>query len=200
MAVDKTGSRTLKSRQERTAIASPLRLEILGLFVSRDPMSIAEMATLMNRSPGSLYHHVRILEQAGILKQAGTRLKGKRHEALYLPTARGFVFDTSTGGEEAINSAVKLMATNFRAAERDLEASLRSDQGEEEFYAYRLHFRASPERLAEINEHLNAVLALISPSERTAAEFGPDDQHVALTLALLPIKGRSAEHPEQPGK
>ena len=59
-----------------------------------------------------------------------------------------------------------------------------------DFYAYRLHFRASPERLAEINKHLNAVLELISPKNQSSAEFGPDDQHVALTLALLPIKGR----------
>jgi hypothetical protein len=42
---------------------------------------------------------------------------------------------------------------------------------------------------------MSAVLALISPSEKTASEFGPDDQHVSLTLALLPIKGRDVREP-----
>ncbi len=140
-----------------------------------------------------------LLEKAGFLKQTGTRPKGKRHEALYLPTASRFEYDTSSG-EDAITSAVKLMATGFRMAERDLEAALRSDNPamggpDRNFYAFRLHVRASPELLKKINEHMNAVLDLISPSEKTSSEFGPDDQHVSLTLALLPIKGRDVREP-----
>ena len=64
-----------------------------------------------------------------------------------------------------------------------------------DFYALRLHFRASPERLAKINKHLNAVLDLITPNEKTSSNFGPDDKYVALTLALLPIKGRDVREP-----
>jgi DNA-binding transcriptional regulator GbsR (MarR family) len=176
-------------------VASPLRLEILGLFVSADPLAISDMAALMNRSAGSLYHHVRILEQADILKKIGTRPKRKRHEALYLPTASRFKFDTTSGDEDAIVGVLKVMATGFRMAERDLEASLRSDNrqmegSDRDFYAFRLHARVSPELLAKINEHMNAVLDLLKPDKKTSSKFGPDDQHVALTLALLPIKGR----------
>jgi hypothetical protein len=190
----KTGKK-IEDKGQRAAVASPLRLEILGLFISADSLSISDMAALMNRSAGSLYHHVRILEEAGFLSQTGTRPKGKRHEALYLPTASRFEYDTSSGEEEVIASAVKAMATGFRMAERDLDAALRSDDRPMEgpdrnFYAFRLHLRASPERLAEINKHMNAVLDLLTPNEKTASEFGPDDQHVSLTLALLPIKGR----------
>lgn len=176
-------------------MASPLRLEILGLFISAEPLAISDMAALMNRTAGSLYHHVGILKEAGFLKQTGTRPKGKRHEALYLPTASRFVFDTSSGEEDVIASAVKVMATGFRMAERDLEAALRSDNRpmegpDRDFYAFRLHVRASPELLAKINKHMNTVLDLLTPNEKTSSKFGPDDQHVSLTLALLPIKGR----------
>ena len=200
MATKAKAVKKIEDKAQRAAVASPLRLEILGLFVSADPLAISDMAVLMNRTAGSLYHHVRILEQAGLLKQTGTRPKGKRHEALYLPTASRFKYDTSSGDEDAIASAVKLMATNFRAAERDLEAALRSDsrpmQGPDpDFYAFRLHVRASPELLAEINKHMKAVLDLIAPNEKTSSGFGPDDQHVSLTLALLPIKGREVRDP-----
>lgn len=200
MGIDRKAIKKIENRDQRTAMASPLRLEILGLFMSENPLAISDMAVLMNRTPGSLYHHVRILEEAGFLKQTGTRPKGKRHEALYLPTASRFEYDTSSGEEDAIVSAVKVMATGFRMAERDLEAALRSDNRpmegpDSDFCAFRLHLRASPERLAIINEHMNAVLDLLTPNEKTSSEFGPDDQHVSLTLALLPIKGRDVRDP-----
>jgi len=195
----KTGKK-IEGKGQRAAVASPLRLEILGLFISADPLAISDMAALMNRTAGSLYHHVRILEQAGFLKQTGTRPKRKRHEALYLPTASRFEFDTSSGEEDVIAGAVKVMATGFRMAERDLEAALRSDNRpmegpDPDFYAFRLHLRASPELLAKINQHMNAVLDLLTPNEKTSSRFGPDDQHVSLTLALLPIKGRDVREP-----
>jgi len=195
----KTGKK-IEDKGQRAAVASPLRLEILGLFISADPLSISDMAALMNRTAGSLYHHVGILEQAGFLKQTGTRPKGKRHEALYLPTTSRFEYDISSGEEDVIASAVKVMATGFRMAERDLEAALRSDNhpmegSDPNFYAFRLHSRASPELLAKINKHMNAVLDLLTPNEKTSSKFGPDDQHVSLTLALLPIKGRDVRKP-----
>jgi len=220
MGIDTKAAKKIETQGQRAAVASPLRLEILGLFISADPLAISDMAALMNRSAGSLYHHVRILEQAGILKQTGTlpfrasaclfqagilkqtgtRPKGKRHEALYLPTASRFEYDTSSGDEDTIASAVKAIATGFRMAERDLEAALRSDSRpmagpDRDFYAFRLHLRASPELLAKINKHMNAVLALLTPNEKTSSKFGPDDQHVSLTLALLPIKGRDVHEP-----
>jgi DNA-binding transcriptional ArsR family regulator len=195
----KTGKK-IEGKAQRAAVASPLRLEILGLFISADPMSISDMAALMNRSAGSLYHHVRILEEAGFLKQTGTRPKGKRHEALYLPTASRFEYDTSSGDEDVIASAVKVMATSFRMAERDLDAALRSDDRpmegpEPDFYAFRVHLRASPKLLTEINKHMTAVMDLLTPDDKTSSKFGPDDQHVSLTLALLPIKGRNVREP-----
>ena len=195
----KTGKK-IKDKGQLAAVASPLRLEILGLFISADPLAISDMAALMNRTAGSLYHHVGILKEAGFLKQTGTLPKGKRHEALYLPTASRFEYDTSSGEEDVIASAVKAMATGFRMAERDLEAALRSDNRpmggpDPDFYAFRLHLRASPELLAKINEHMNAVLDLLTPNEKTSSKFGPDDQHVSLTLALLPIKGRDVREP-----
>jgi len=200
MGINTKSGKKIENKGQRAALASPLRLEILGLFISADPMAISDMAALMNRTAGSLYHHVGILEQAGFVKKTGTRLKGKRHEALYLPTASRFEYDTSSGEEDVIASAVKVMATGFRMAERDLEAALRSDNRpmedpDPDFYAFRLHLRASPELLAKINKHMKAVLNLLTPDEKTSSKFSPDDQHVSLTLALLPIKGRDVREP-----
>ncbi len=200
MSINTETGKKIAGKAQRAAVSSPLRMEILGLFTSADPLSISDIAALMNRNAGSLYHHVGILEEAGILEQTGTRPKGKRHEALYFPTASSFEFDTTSREEDVAASAVKMMATGFRMAERDLEAAFRSEKHlmgsqESDFCAFRLHLRASPEQLTEVNEHISAILELLAPNEETSSKFGPDDQHVSLTLALLPIKGRDVRQP-----
>jgi DNA-binding transcriptional ArsR family regulator len=180
---------------QRAALASPLRLEIIGLFTNLEPLSIADMAELMGRTAGSLYHHVSILEKAGLLRRTGSRPKGKRHEALFGPVASRIELDAPLGDADAAAHAVKAIAAAFRMTERDLEAALQDDTCVREgpqrnLVAGRLHMRASPEFLAKINKHLEAIIDLLQAEAAKAPSPGPDDQHLSLTLALLPLKGR----------
>ena len=182
-------------KDQRAALASPLRLEILGLFTNQEPLAIAEMAVLMGRTAGSLYHHVGILEKAGLLSRKGTRPKGKRHEALHLPSAQRIEFDTSQEGEDMVAQAVKAMAMAFRMAERDMEAALTHEQSRQEgskrnLFATRMHLRASPKVLTKINKHLKAIEDLVMSESIQPTEPSPDDKHLSLTIALLPLKGR----------
>jgi hypothetical protein len=185
------------SPEQRVALASPLRLEILGLFTGREPLAIADMARLMRRTAGSLYYHVGLLERARLLQRTGTRPRGKRFEALYYPAASRLELEAKKGGESAA-LALKAMASAFRMAERDLEASLHrsacvTEGPGRDALAFRLHLRASPKLLAEINRHLDAILDLLKMETATSPEPSPDDRHLSLTLALLPLKGRGNE-------
>jgi hypothetical protein len=196
--MNKTRQKTMTADRpdQRAALASSLRLEILGLFTQDDPLSIGDMARLMGRPAGSLYHHVGIMEKAGLLVRAGTRPKGKRHEALFHPAAGRFEIAAPAGQDEAIDQAVKAAASAFRMAERDLEAALRDQTGREEgpdrnLFAGRLHLRADPELLGRINEHIQAIMDLLQAQAASGAEPTEDDQHLSLTIALLPLKGRS---------
>ena len=188
-------------KAQRTALASPLRLEILGLFTEDEPMAISEMAALMGRSAGSLYHHVGILEKARLLQRAGTRPKGKRFEALFRPAASRVDLEAGKGGESAA-FALKTMSSAFRMAERDLEASFRcrgcvTEGPRRNAVAFRVHLRASPKLLAGINQHLEAIEELLKIEANRSAGPSPDDQHISLTLALLPLKGRRKEKTEE---
>lgn len=183
---------------QRAALASPLRIEILGLFTSGAPLAIADMAAFMGRTAGSLYHHVGILERTGLLRRTGTRPKGKRYEALFLPTASRF--DLAAGKDNAIapDLALNTMSAAFRMAERDLESALRrrdcvTEGPSRNALATRLHLRATPRLLAGINRHLEAIEKLVDAEAGRKAEPSMGDQHLSLTLALLPLKGRS--HP-----
>lgn len=187
---------TASGADQRSALASPLRLEILGLFTSPEPLAISDMSGLMGRPAGSLYHHVRILEKAGLLMRAGTRPKGKRHEALFRPAATRIEVASRKVDAEGARQIVKTMAAAFRMAERDLEAALhgedcRSQGTDRNLLAARMHLRASPRFLAKLNKHLKAIEDLLAAEAAREPKPSPDDQHLSLTLALLPLKGRA---------
>jgi hypothetical protein len=192
---------TASDQVQRTALASPLRLEILGLFTESEPLAIADMAQLMGRTAGSLYYHVGLLEKARLLQRAGSRPKGTRFEALYYPAAAQLDLEAEKGGEQ-VALALKTMSSAFRMAERDLEASFqRSDCVTEgpgrNALAFRMHLRASPKLLAGINKHLDAIDKLLKAAAVKSPDPSPDDQHLSLTLALLPLKGRGKEMTER---
>lgn len=184
---------------QRAALASPLRLEILGLFTSPEPLAISDMAPLMGRSAGSLYHHVGILEKAGLLVRTGTRPKGKRHEALFRAAADRIEMEAqpADGGQDQL--AVKTMAAAFRMAERDLAAALeggrfRQDGPDRNLFATRMHLRASPRVLGKLNKHLQAIEDLLMAEAAKTPRPTANDEHLSLTLALLPLKGRTKNH------
>lgn len=187
---------TVSGADQRSALASPLRLEILGLFTQSEPLSIAEMAELMGRSAGSLYHHVNLLENAGLLKRTGTRPKGKRHEALFQPAATRIQIESKSAGQDGSLLVVKTMASAFRMAERDMEAALRtgncrSEGPDRNMFAARMHLRASPKLLGRINKHLKAIEDLLEAEAIKEPKPSGDDQHLSLTIALLPLRGRT---------
>jgi DNA-binding transcriptional ArsR family regulator len=180
---------------QRTALASPLRLEILGLFTNPEPLAISDMARLMGRTAGSLYHHVGILEKAGLLLRSGTRPVGKRYEALFQPAATRIEMEARSEVVDEVDLVVKVMASAFRMAERDLAAVINEGECKQEgpdrnVFATRMHFRASPRLLARLNKHLKAIEELLSAAAANETKPTPDDQHLSLTLALLPLRGR----------
>jgi DNA-binding transcriptional ArsR family regulator len=182
---------------QRSALASPLRLEIIGLFAEPGALSIADMARRMGRPAGSLYHHVGVLEKAGLLQRAGTRPKGKRHEALFRPAGQRIALKVEPGNEQDIDHAVRTLSASFRMTVRDLEAALRNPNTvrtgpDRDLSAARIHFRATPATLRKLNDHLQAIEDLL----RRETD-GTAGRHYSLTLALLPLRGRSGGSSEE---
>jgi predicted transcriptional regulator len=74
------------SREQRDALTSPLRLEILGQFTEPTPLSVRDLARRMGRTPHSIYYHVHLMARVGLLREVGQRREGGgRSEALYKP-------------------------------------------------------------------------------------------------------------------
>ncbi len=56
------------------ALAHPLRVRIVETLASSDPMTTKQVAELLGEKPTRLYHHVGLLEKAGLIQLRSMRL------------------------------------------------------------------------------------------------------------------------------
>ncbi len=106
-----------------SALASPLRIELVGALQTRGPSSIRELADELGRPADGLYHHLRILLKAGLVVETSRRKVGRRSEAVYglvAPRIGGALDSASPRGKAAViragTAAVRLAAREFAAA------------------------------------------------------------------------------------
>ena len=184
----------LRTDEQKRAFASPLRLELMGLFTDEIPLAVADMAERMGRPASALHYHVRVLEQAGLLKKAGRRRSGKRAAALYSPTADLFLMEKRRDSLADARQALKTMSLAFRMAERDMKAAFadpraRTEGPERNALGTRIHCRLSRKELAELNRRIDSIQKMLSRPRRHRRPAS-GDQFLSLTLALMPLRDR----------
>src|SRR5580704_8847173 len=106
------------------ALASPLRLELIGALGTHGPASIRELAAQLDRPADGLYHHVRTLLKAGILVERGQRKVGRRTEAVYELTAERIAgrLDPKSARSKAV--AVRAGSAALRLAHREFRTAI----------------------------------------------------------------------------
>jgi len=90
--------------QFNALLGSPVRVELLeALQIAGEPLSVAELARRTGRKPSALYHHLKKLVSAGIIRPAGVEKSGPRDQVLYQPVARQVevAFDPKSAGDSA---------------------------------------------------------------------------------------------------
>jgi DNA-binding transcriptional ArsR family regulator len=112
-----------KNRQPATpaeakALAHPLRLRILRLCLD-ETLSNRELAERLDKDPGTVLHHVRLLVDEGFLQEGEPR-RGRRNsrEKPYLATRKSWVLDfgpVDTSGDVAVATA-EAFAAELRAS------------------------------------------------------------------------------------
>ncbi len=182
----RAGTYVVRRADQRAALTSPLRLEILEHFHVVGPAAVDEVAARMGRAPDSLYYHIRMLAKVGLLRPCGSRQSGKRDKALYAVVARRIELPCRPGS--ATESTMKTMTLAFRMSEREMRAAMESgrfvEQGRHRnFFTCRVRSDLSRAALAEVNRHLKAVEDIFSRELKTAPIKGTS---CSLTVALLP--------------
>ena len=188
------GMRTANVEQLR-ALASPVRIEIVGVFQAHGPLSIRELAEKLGRPADGLYHHVRQLQQAKILRVANTRRVGKRDEAVLELTAERFGHAEQPKTPAMRLAIVETAASALRLANREFRQAVLGKKagGNKECSGQggksRAQVRLSRQRSWLTDEDLVEVQAMLEQLEtflkvRMGRKQG---RSFALTVALVPL-------------
>ncbi len=107
------------------ALADPTRLQIIELLVK--PLSVKEIAEEMAVPRTRLYHHIKMLEQNGLIRVVGERKARALNERVYVAAAKEFrpgpgILEEATGDE----MAEALLTTVLDTTRADFTRAVRS--------------------------------------------------------------------------
>lgn len=154
-------------------LMSPVRVEIAEGLRALGPCSVAELAELIDRPADSLYRHVDLLMQAGLVVQTGFRKAGRNNEQLIDVAAEDFrpAFADTTGDVEN-ETMVETARTLLRAAERAVRDA--ADARELDFSTgpgrnYTINYELSwltPESFQEIRRLVREIKRLMDEGKK----------------------------------
>ena len=155
------------------ALASPSRLEIVEAFGALGRASARELAAHLGRSPGAVYHHVRALEHAGVVREVARRPGPRRPEAVYAPVAGRLAVAAGRrrGDQQAAVHALKAV---LRQATRDVDGVF--VQGVEtlkgRFHGLQLSAALLPADVKRVLALLGELEAVLREANRTRSRAG----------------------------
>jgi len=188
----------LTTKAQFEAVASPLRLGMIECLHAIGPASVADLARRLDRPADGLYHHIRRLLSAGLIREAGSRPALRHPERLYDAAAHSIRFPPGhTAGAEDVARIWRLLSTG---AERSLLSALRAGrarfQGPHRNTSLRVETaRLSREDLTQVRRHLDEIRAIFEGA-RDRHEAHRDEPRSgslhSLTFMLTPIPDPAA--------
>jgi len=162
------------SLEQVTCLASADRNEVFWSFSPRNPMTVAEIAKLIGKSPQTIHHHVNNLIKNDFLMSVGTRKKRSRQEALYVWKFVKISSQRVGGSPEYLQQIVDMFNSIARNMSREFEGmhQLFPDHPEladlNSFYTYHLSFNSA--QLDEVrNVFRKTIEELTEISEKSEA-------------------------------
>ena len=154
------------------ALADDLRARIV-LLIRERAASITELSSALGTPKGTVGHHVKVLEKAGLVRVVRTRRVRALTEKYYGRVARLFVLRSDEGLPDELSGGA-LTAIMLRQTADELVASRpQEDQGA------LLHARLSPKDVRRFQRRLNKLVDDFRNSET------PEGDMQALVFALF---------------
>lgn len=178
-------------------LADGLRLKLYDLVrsysLAGELCTVKMLAETLGMPPSRLYYHINLMESAGLLKVAETRLVSGIVEKSYLATARRLIINQeSTGAADDLPAGV--ISGVINAALGDLWDSLKpAETSDSERKLEDLDLRISKHSLnlteseaSELMEHLSALMTEFAVLERAGGEGEPRQAYQVLHLIYQP--------------
>jgi len=159
--------RVVNDAEALKALGDPLRLRILHVVMGepRRTWSVKEVAAALDQPVTKLYHHVKLLEQAGLIADVETRVVSGIVEHRYQTGQLGLQFDESLFGSPATRDASIHQAASI------------VDESRDELVAY----------LSSLQPDLDAVML-----SKAYARLTPDEVRAVMTELERMVDGFSA--------
>ena len=192
-------ARASRGLEQVRAMAHPLRLRLIELF-AREPQTAKQAAQKLGQPPTRLYHHVAILERAGIVRLKETRaVRGATEK--YFEIVRGPL--TPESGEALKGSTARdheaIALTLFDRARNEMVRALAAGaaDGKQPMIAARAVARLSPADARHVHAELVRVLRKLrrKRKERQASPRRRTGRRYALTIAMVPTLDESGSEP-----
>ncbi|MFG0276136.1 MAG: helix-turn-helix domain-containing protein [Phycisphaerales bacterium] len=202
-----------------SAMCSGPRMEIVMALSTLGRASAAEVGYLLDKAPDTLYHHLRVLEDAELIRACDQRRVGRQTETVYELAADELHFDVDFPTGKNTDRAVKLLDTHLKRARRITEEAFRSGDASTREESRNTHVRGDlawldddeVRRVTEIVDELRDLFAhakqrrhgrlhsltfVFSPVHR---ERGADARHTHRLDTMLEREGLERNGTEQQG-
>jgi DNA-binding PadR family transcriptional regulator len=163
-------------------------MAIVDVFHSRGKCAISDVAVALDVSPNSLYYHINMLSEVGLLVEDSSRKGKRRSETVYrLVRPRiEMVYDPRVEG--SAESIARCAASMLRMTERDAKAAL--DRGDiiDDGPARNYHVGRGKVRLTEKGlERLNRIISQMEELLHREGKKKQGDTY-AITMALIRLE------------
>lgn len=162
-------SLTITTAQQLKAFGDPVRSRILGI-IQNQPATAKQIADRLGQAPGTIGHHLQVLEAAGLAQIVARRQIRGTVAKYYTRTARIFDFHLAkeVTGQDDLNVMILTHARD------ELIEAAASSGDETQFCAGFPHARISSERAREYERRVEALIydLLSEPADPNGQVYG----------------------------
>src|SRR5262245_2602727 len=191
------GPLTLTDLDQLRALAHPLRVRMLGAFTAEE-RTTRQVAEILHERPTRLYHHLKALAAAGLVRKTRTRRNRGTLETYYRAVAGSIRADSSlftpAGRSEASGSIGKAIDGMLDHTGTELRALIASQGGEhgleEKGFVGFLEVHAPERDIKKLRADIERLVKGLQDDRPGSARGGKPaepDRRYRLTIVLFPL-------------
>ena len=177
-------------------LASPVRQELIDALSRTGPSSLAELGAVLGRPADGLYYHVRLLQRAGLVYSAGSRMRNGRREDLFRSGAGQYRLEYGDASPRRAFAFNAIIASMMRLGIRDYRRALaggncRLSGSSRDLWALRTVGRLERRDVSLVNRRIRALT-------RSMKRNAPSGRLYAITVLLTPLDHRATVNGRRP--
>lgn len=183
---------TLEQLRATTSVA---RTTVLWGFNEHTPLSVAEVARVIGKTPQCVHTHVKKLVEVGLLIAVETRKKRSRTEKAYVYAARELFTPPQPCPPEFLGPMNERFANFMRNSIREMELARSVMQHDNTYGAFAIMRYYN---IIVTEEEARAIRAYMLSCMKKASEMhSGEGRRVTISFAMLPAVGESVQHYEE---